>query len=158
ALAGSLQSDGFVGQYATGTNRSLTIEAMTVNDDELAWVTNALDRVFPDAHRHERMVQTKDTSLDCRRTRLYGKHLRPFVERWGLLARGTEMTVPSKLFAAPLPVVAAYLKSLFQAEGYVSARERSTLVALDMISEELVRGLQSLLSRFGIFARVSYKA
>ena len=30
ALAGWLQSDGFVGQYGSGTNRSLTIEAMTV--------------------------------------------------------------------------------------------------------------------------------
>ena len=33
ALAGWLQSDGFVGQYE-GTNRSLTIEAMTVTDAE----------------------------------------------------------------------------------------------------------------------------
>ena len=54
ALAGWLQSDGFVGQYATGTNRSLTIEAMTVTDAELEWVTAALDRVFPEVHRHER--------------------------------------------------------------------------------------------------------
>ena len=37
ALAGWLQSDGFVGQYSSGTNRSLTIEAMTVTDAELAW-------------------------------------------------------------------------------------------------------------------------
>ncbi len=157
-LAGWLQSDGFVGQYETGTNRSLTIEAMTVNDDELEWVTAALNAVFPGAHRHERAVETQDTSLDCRRTRLYGEHPRPFVERWDLLTRGTEMAVPPRLFAAPLPVVAAYLKSLFQAEGYVSRRDRSTLVALDMISEELVRGVQSLLLRFGIFSRVSFKA
>src|SRR5918995_2677428 len=40
ALAGWLQSDGFVGQYQ-GTNRSLTIEAMTVTDAELRWVTEA---------------------------------------------------------------------------------------------------------------------
>src|SRR5436190_1452544 len=38
ALAGWLQSDGFVGQYSFGTNRSLTIEAMTVTSAELAWV------------------------------------------------------------------------------------------------------------------------
>src|SRR5205807_164141 len=36
ALAGWLQADGFVGQYSHGTNRSLTIEAMTVNADEHA--------------------------------------------------------------------------------------------------------------------------
>ncbi|MEU0534998.1 vitamin B12-dependent ribonucleotide reductase [Amycolatopsis tolypomycina] len=156
ALAGWLQSDGFVGQYQ-GTNRSLTIEAMTVNDAELAWVRDALDRVFPDVHRHERAVETQDETLDCRRTRLYGNVLENFVETWGLRARGTEMAVPEHLYTAPLPVVAAYLRSIFQAEGYVSARERSTLVALDMIGEDLVRGLQQLLARFGIFARVGRK-
>jgi len=157
ALAGWLQSDGFVGQYI-GTNRSLTIEAMTVTDAELAWVTRALDQVFPDVRRHERPVTTQDTSLDCRRTRLYGITLADFVEAWGLRARGTEMEIPEQLFTAPLPIVAAYLQSMFQAEGYVSARERSTLVGLDMISERLIRGIQVLLARFGIFARVGRKA
>ncbi|MEU3622074.1 ribonucleoside-diphosphate reductase, adenosylcobalamin-dependent [Amycolatopsis coloradensis] len=156
ALAGWLQSDGFVGQYE-GTNRSLTIEAMTVTDAELAWVRRALDRVFPEVHRHERKVETQDQSLDCRRTRLYGTKLEAFVSDWGLRARGRAMTVPEDLNTAPLPVVAAYLRSIFQAEGYVSERERSTLVGLDMISEELIRGIQHLLSRFGIFARVGRK-
>ncbi len=156
ALAGWLQSDGFVGRYH-GTNSSLTIEAMTVNDAELAWVRDALDSVFPGVHRKERTVETQDKTLDCRRTRLYGNVLENFVDAWGLRARGTDMEVPAHLHTAPLPVVAAYLRSIFQAEGYVSARERSTLVGLDMIGEELIRGLQHLLARFGIFARVGRK-
>lgn len=156
ALAGWMQSDGFVGQY-DGTNRSLTIEAMTVTDAELAWVTDALDVVFPDVHRHERPVVTIDESLDCRRTRLYGNVLCDYVESWGLMARGVDMVVPQRLFSAPLPVVSAYLRSVFQAEGFVSAHERSTVVEVDMISESLIRGMQSLLARFGIFARVGFK-
>ncbi|MGI8799076.1 MAG: LAGLIDADG family homing endonuclease [Pseudonocardia sp.] len=156
ALAGWLQSDGFVGQYE-GTNRSLTIEAMTVTPAELDWVTAALDTVFPRVHRHERAVATQDTTLDCRRTRLYGTVLSDFVERWSLRARGVDMVVPEHLFSAPLPVVACYLRSLFQAEGYVSHRERSTLLGMDMISEQLIRGVQALLGRFGIFARVARK-
>ena len=156
ALAGWLQSDGFVGQY-NGTNRSLTIEAMTVTDAELAWVTEALDLLFPGAHRHERHVSTRDERLDCRRTRLYGEILRDYVHRWDLLTRGTEMTVPRQLFTAPLPVVAAYLRSIFQAEGFVSARKSSTVVEVDMISEQLIRGMQQLLLRFGIYSRVGFK-
>ena len=155
-LVGWLQSDGFVGQY-DGTNRSLTIEAMTVTDAELAWVTEALDLLFPGVHRHERHVSTQDERLGCRRTRLYGEVLRDFVDRWDLLARGTEMTVPRQLFTAPLPVVAAYLKSVFQAEGFVSARKSSTVVEVDMISEQIVRGMQQLLLRFGIYSRVGFK-
>ncbi|HEX6329625.1 MAG TPA: vitamin B12-dependent ribonucleotide reductase [Jiangellaceae bacterium] len=157
ALAGWLQSDGFVGQY-TGTNKSLTIEAMTVTDAELAWITRALDEVFPEIHRHERTVETVSPDLDCRRTRLYGRDLKPFIDRWDLRTRGTEMRVPEQLFSAPLPVVAAYLRSIFQAEGYVARRARSTLVAVDMISEDLIRGIQRLLLRFGIFSRVSLKS
>jgi len=157
ALAGWMQSDGFVGQY-TGTNRSLTMEAMTVTPAERDWVLGAIDAVFPDHHRHERLVPTKDVTLDCRRNRLYGAALEPFVEKWGLRARGTAMEVPRHLFTAPLPVVAAYLRSLFQAEGYISLRERSASIGLDMISGELVKGVQSLLSRFGIFSRVRFKA
>jgi ribonucleoside-diphosphate reductase alpha chain len=156
ALAGWLQSDGFVGQH-DGTNRSLTIEAMTVTPDEHSWVTWALDAVFPDVRRHERHVVTRDESLECRRIRLYGGQLRAFVERWGLLTRGVDMTVPEELFTAPLPVVAAYLRSVFQAEGYVALRDRSALVGLDMVSERLVRGLQQLLMRFGIYSRVRRK-
>jgi ribonucleoside-diphosphate reductase alpha chain len=156
ALAGWLQSDGFVGQYE-GTNRSLTIEAMTVTDAELDWITAALDQVFPGVHRHERSVETQDQRLDCRRTRLYGEFLREFVERWDLMTRGAEMKVPETLFTAPLPVVAAYLRSVFQAEGFVSSRESSTLVEVDMISGDLIKGMQQLLARFGIFARVGFK-
>ena len=156
ALAGWLQSDGFVGQY-DGTNRSLTFEAMTVTDAELAWVTESLDLLFPSVHRHERRVRTQDDRLDCRRTRLYGEVLRDFAGRWDLLARGTEMTIPRRLLTAPLPVVAAYLKSIFQAEGFVSARKSSTVVEVDMISEQLIRGMQQLLLRFGIYSRVGFK-
>ena len=157
ALAGWLQSDGFVGEYDRGTNSSLTIEAMTVTDAELAWVCSAIDKVFPETHSHERQVVTQDKRLDRRRTRLYGEALRPFVERWGLLARGVEMEVPACLNTAPLPVVAAYLRSIFQTDGYVSPRATSTLVAVDLVGERHIRGLQQLLLRFGIFSRVSYK-
>ena len=71
ALAGWMQSDGFVGQYA-GTNRSLTMEALTVTPAEFAWVERALDAVFPDVHRKVRDFATQSKELDGKRIRLYG--------------------------------------------------------------------------------------
>jgi ribonucleoside-diphosphate reductase alpha chain len=156
ALVGWLQSDGFVGQVE-GSDRSLAIEAITVNRDEHAWVSEALDRVFPTVHRHERTQSTQVKGLECRRIRLYGDGLEPFVDRWGLRSRGADMEVPERFFTAPLPVVAAYLRSVFQTEGYVRVDGTSGLVAFDMLSEKLVRGVQQLLSRFGVFSRVSFK-
>jgi ribonucleoside-diphosphate reductase alpha chain len=131
---------------------------MTVTEAEREWVIEALDRVLPGVHRHERTVATQDRSLDCRRIRLYGRVLQPFVRKWDLMTRGTRMTVPDRLFTAPLPIVAMYLRSLFQAEGYVRVYGSSGVVALDMVSEGIVRGAQQLLSRFGIFSRVRFKA
>ncbi len=156
ALAGWLQVDGFVGRY-DGTNRSLTVEAMTVTSAEREWVESMVDVVFPSVHRHERRVATQSSKLDRRRLRLYGPELEAFVSKWELRARGMDMGVPPRLLVAPLPVVAAYLRSVFQADGYVSLKERGALVGLDMISEGTVRGVQSLLARFGIFSRVRFK-
>jgi len=156
ALAGWLQGGGFVGRYDTGTNRSLTIEAMTVTAGEHAWVSELIDVVFPGVHRHERAFATADPSLDGRRIRLDGEVLRPFVERFGLLERGGAARVAPELFTAPLPVVAAYLRGLFQADGDVSRRD-ICVIGLDLIDEELVRGAQQLLMRFGIFSRVRRK-
>ena len=157
ALAGWLQSDGFVGRYETGTNRSLTIEAMTVNAAEEQWVRAALDAVFPGAHSHTRAVETQDENLSCQRIRLYGDFMEPFIQKWDLMKRGNAMTVPPLLYNAPLPVVVAYLRSLFQAEGYVRVHDNA-VIALDMVSEGIVRGVQSLLGRLGIYARVRFKA
>ncbi|HEX3392856.1 MAG TPA: hypothetical protein VHS55_09855, partial [Solirubrobacteraceae bacterium] len=91
ALAGWLQADGFVGQYA-GTNRSLTIEFQVATDDEYDWVIQHLDIAFPHVHRKVREADTQHVRV--RRIRLYGEVLREFVESWGLLARGTDIRVP----------------------------------------------------------------
>jgi ribonucleoside-diphosphate reductase alpha chain len=156
ALAGWLQADGSVAHHG-GSDRSVTIEAVTVNADEYGWVSEALDRAFPTVQRQERTQATQVQSLTCRRIRLSGDALGPFADRWGLGASRAESEVPERLFTAPLPVVAAYLRSIFQADGYVNVDGTAGLVAFDTVSERLVRGVQRLLARFGIFSRVSFK-
>ncbi|MDQ3122971.1 MAG: ribonucleoside-diphosphate reductase, partial [Actinomycetota bacterium] len=158
ALAGWLQADGFVGQYEQGTNRSLTIEFQVANDDEYEWVIDNLELVFPDVHRHVREVPTQDSSLHCRRIRLYGEDLRGFVERWQLLLRGTALRVPELLWTASREEIAAYLRSIFQADGYVSIRRESNgnesgRVAFAVISERWVEDVQLLLNVLGIYSR-----
>ena len=158
ALAGWLQSDGYVGHSNPEAKKSLTIEFMTNGDQEYNWVLKHLDTVFPEAHSHTRDVETKDSSLDVRRIRLYGEHLRPFVEKYDLLKRGLDIRVPQAMFEASNDAAAAYLKSIFQAEGYATVHgENSGHVALAVISPDWVRDLQVLLTRFGIYSRVRQK-
>jgi len=155
ALAGWLQADGFVGQYESGTNRSLTIEFQVASDDEYQWVMENLDVALPDVHRKVREADTEHTRV--RRIRLYGEALREFVEDWELLSRRTEIRVPSRLWTASHEEIGAYLKSVFQADGYVTVqRDESSQrgrVAFAVISEKWTEDLQILLHSIGIFSR-----
>ena len=156
ALAGWLQGDGFVGQYTTGTNKSLTIEAMSVNADEHTYVDGLLDTVFAGAHSHNRSVPSADANLDVRRRRFYGKHLSDFVASYSLLERGLAMQVPQRVLTGGKNVVAAYLRALFQADGCVRIREerQSADIVFGTISPKLATGVSHLLSNLGIFNRV----
>src|SRR6202030_1446704 len=159
ALAGWLQADGFVGQYTTGTNRSLTVEFQVASDDEFHWVMDNLNIAFPNVHRKVRDADARTTRV--RRIRLYGEDLREFVERWDLLARGTEMRVPPRLYTASHDEITAYLRSLFQADGYVSVRREhgceSARVGFGVIGERWTEDVQLLLGTVGIYSRRLHK-
>src|SRR3954451_9886304 len=70
ALAGWLQADGFVGQYESGTNRSLTVDFQVATDAESEWLIRTLDVALPEVHRHLRAADPQDVRV--RRVRLYG--------------------------------------------------------------------------------------
>jgi ribonucleotide reductase alpha subunit len=158
ALAGWLQADGFVGQYS-GTNRSLTIEFQVATDEEYEWVIQHLDTALPSVHRKVREADTQHVRV--RRIRLYGEPLREFVERWNLLERGTEMCVPERLFTASHDEIVGYLRSLFQADGYVSVRHDSgnenARIGFAVIGERWTEGVQLLLNMLGIYSRRTLK-
>jgi ribonucleoside-diphosphate reductase alpha chain len=157
ALAGWLQGDGFVGQYAEGANRSLTVEFITVNEDEFSFVMERARRVFPDVHIKVRAAESANPNFDIRRIRLYGEALRPFVDKYDLLARGDELTVPAAIQTIGLPAQSAYLRALFQADGTVRLRRRrgrSADVVLSTSAPLLASGVQALLLNQGIYARI----
>jgi len=171
ALAGWLQGDGFVGQVGVGgassgppstdeeqsTNRSPTVEFMTIDKDEFNFVMDRVHRVFAGTHYHVRSVETQAPGLDIKRIRLYGEGLRPFVEKYGLLRGGEDITVPAPILTAGLQAQAAYLAALFQADGTVRLRSRSSRTAdvvLTTVSQPLALGVQALLLNLGIYARV----
>jgi ribonucleoside-diphosphate reductase alpha chain len=151
ALAGWLQSDGLVVEH----DGAVTVEAMTVNPRERAWLAAALEVALPGAIRREDTVVTRGADVDCQRLRLSGPPVGSFVDRWGLRARRSLARAPRSLFTAPLPVVAAYLRSLFQAEGDVAVRGSSVSVVVDLPGAGLARDVQHLLLRFGVFAHLS---
>ncbi len=158
ALAGWLQGDGFVGQYDHGTNRSLTMEFIAIDDDEFQHVMERVERVFPRHHVKVRAVESKDQALDIRRIRLYGEELRPFVEKYDLMRGNDELKVPAAVERSGAEAQRAYLRSLFQADGTVRLRQRATRtsdVVLTTVSQPLAAGVQTLLANQGIYSRIS---
>jgi ribonucleoside-diphosphate reductase alpha chain len=157
ALVGWLQGDGFVGTYERGTNRSLTLEFMTVNEEEFRFVMERVSRVFAGIHAHVRRVPSRNRTLDIRRIRLYGEALRPFVDRYRLLCDRAERSVPEVLAATGGAAHAAYLRALFQADGTVRLRTRASRasdVVLATTSPRLASGVQTLLLNQGIYSRL----
>ena len=159
ALVGWLQGDGFVGQYEHGTNRSLTLEFMTIDKDEYQHVLDRVQQVFEGIQYHIRWVETRTPGLDVRRIRLDGEALRPFVEKYGLLQRSAEHVVPSAIWTAGIQAQAAYLRALFQADGTVRLRRRERPlrkadIVLTTTSQPLAQGIQSLLLNLGIYSRI----
>ncbi len=159
ALAGWLQADGFVGQYSKGTNRSLTVEFQVAGDEELDWVIANLDVALPDVHRKIRDADTKETPV--KRVRLYGEGLREFVDSWELLARGTDIRVPTRLWTATHEEVCAYLRSIFQADGYVTVNREPgshrARIGFAVIGERWSEDVQLLLNTIGIYSRRTHK-
>ena len=157
ALVGWLQGDGFVGQYPEGTNRSLTIEFMTIDKNEFNFVLDRVQRVFAGMQYHVRSVETRTPALDVRRIRLYDEDLRPFVERYELLRGTADLTLPQAIRMAGRQAHAAYLSALFQADGTVRLRSRHCRTAdivLTTVSEPLAHDVQALLLNLGIYARI----
>ncbi|MCS6977382.1 MAG: hypothetical protein NZM31_10300, partial [Gemmatales bacterium] len=156
ALAGWLQADGFVGQYEYGTNRSLTIEAMTIDEHERQYVGMLVGAVFPGVHSHERRTQTVAEHLDIRRLRMYGERLRSFVSRFDLLRRGGDMEVPAVIRRGGRRAIVAYLRALFQADGCVRIRrDRGTGdIVFGTTAPRLALGVSQLLANLGIYNRI----
>ncbi|MBI4119024.1 MAG: vitamin B12-dependent ribonucleotide reductase [Parcubacteria group bacterium] len=156
ALAGWLQADGFVGQYQEGTNKSLTIEFLAVAKEEQDWIETHLDVLFPSVHRKIRVTATaKGTPIT--RIRLYGNVLRPFVEKYQLLNRREKIRVPDMLWRSSPTTIAAYLKSVFQGEGFITIRGQSVKMAVATISKDWMGDLQLLLCGLGIYSRINHK-
>ena len=68
--------------------------------------------------------------------------------------RAAAKTVPHAIYQAPTEVVATFLRGLFDADGCVHDSGHYRYVGLGSASDELLRGVQRLLTCFGIFSRI----
>jgi ribonucleoside-diphosphate reductase alpha chain len=151
ALAGWILGDGY---YDNKNQKTTMFGAITVNDDEYAFVTKLFTEIFgryttvskPSIHERYRIVKLDSKQVDS------------FVEEYELDATSFTAAVPERIFKATRAEQAVFLRSLFQADGCVRIRtdeRNSGDVTLSTISEELAHGVQMLLLNLGIYSNVS---
>ena len=81
--------------------------------------------------------------------------IRDVIEALGVSReRAPRKTVPHAIYQAPTEVVAAFLQGLFDADGCVYDGRTYRYVGLASSSDELLRGVQRLMTCVGIFSRI----
>ena len=87
--------------------------------------------------------------------RLARRAFKQFIEALGVKSvKGPGKSVPWSIEQAPAEMVAAFLRGLYDADGCVVTRAQGRYVGLGSSSPELLRGVQTLLSTFGIMSHV----
>jgi ribonucleoside-diphosphate reductase alpha chain len=154
ALAGWIVGDGYYGKYNANQKTTL-FGAITVNDDEYAYVTDLFMKIFGD---YKTAVNMK-VGAHYRTVKLDSKRVDEFVADYELAATSYTVRVPERIFKGSDREKAAFLRSLFQADGCVRVRDdngrNSGDVVLSTISEELAHGVQVLLLGLGIYSNIS---
>jgi Class II vitamin B12-dependent ribonucleotide reductase/LAGLIDADG-like domain len=154
ALAGWIIGDGYYGKY--NRNKKTTMfGAITINEDEYAFVSGLFTSIFG---THKTVVRTNIDKL-YRVVKYDSKNADPFVEEYQLAQTSFTAFVPDAIMKGSIIEKAAFLRSLFQADGTVRLRNEdgrnSGDIVLTTISEELAHGVQVLLLSLGIFFRES---
>ena len=146
-LAGWVQGDGFVGKYDHGTNNSLTLEVMAVNEDEREYVEATSDLVLAGYHYNQTTKPTPKGAVPVTRRRYYGDVLRPFIDKYQLQRRSDSLRVPKIVMRLGREAVCEYLRSLFQADGCVTSAGK---VEFGTVSRPLADDVSALLRNLGI--------
>jgi ribonucleoside-diphosphate reductase alpha chain len=103
----------------------------------------------------ERPIKVSEQANGTVQLRLARRAYKGFLEALGVRSvKGPEKSVPWSIEQAPADMVAAFLRGLFDADGCVITTTKNRYVGLGSTSPELLRGVQRLLTTFGIMSRV----
>ncbi len=104
----------------------------------------------------DRPLKVSEQANGTAQLRLARRPFKRFLEALGVRSvTGPEKRVPWSIEQAPASSVGAFLQGLFDADGTVVVNpEKGSYVALGSTSIDLLRGVQKLLSTFGVFCRI----
>jgi ribonucleoside-diphosphate reductase alpha chain len=141
-----------VGDGSTSGTSTVTIYGSTDDRTEILPAHHELLEDINDG----RPIKLSEQANGTARLRLTRRPLKKYLEALGVASvTGEHKTVPWSIEQAPPEIVAAFLRGLFDADGCaVHNPDKGSYVGLGSISVELLRGVQRLLSTFGITSRM----
>ena len=141
-----------VGDGSTSGSSTVTIYGSA---DDRSEILPAHQELLEDIN-DGRPIKLSEQANGTVRLRLTRRPLEKYLEALGVSSMtGEYKTVPWSIEQAPPDIVAAFLRGLFDADGCaVHNPAKGSYVGLGSISVELLRGVQRLLSTFGITSRM----
>ena len=120
------------------------VEILPAHEELLRWVNG------------DRPLKVSEQANGTAQLRLARRPFKRFLEALGVRpVKGPDKTVPWSVEQAPAPFAAAFLRGLFDADGCVVVnRDKGSYVGLASASPTLLRGVQTLLSTFGVTSRI----
>ncbi len=134
-------------QY-TSADEDLAIEAANLAVEIFG------DQIKPRIKRERNWYQTYLPSAE-RLTHGKRNPIARWLDRLGIFnLRSSEKRIPDQVFCQPNSLIAVFLRYLWSTDGTISHRNSSPRIFYATSSPELARGVQSLLLRLGINARI----
>jgi ribonucleoside-diphosphate reductase alpha chain len=127
--------------YGSAEDRT---EILPAHEDLLRWINV------------DRPLKVSEQSNGTAQLRISRRQFKGFLEALGVKSTtAQDKVVPWAIEQAPTDAVAAFLRGLFDADGCaVFNPEKGSYAGLSSISPALLRGVQTLLSTFGITSRI----
>jgi ribonucleoside-diphosphate reductase alpha chain len=140
-----------IGDGTTSTASTTTIYGSAEDRDEVLPIHQRLIEQINGG----RSLKVSEQANGTAQLRLSRRAFKRYVEALGVRSvTGEHKVVPWSIEQAPTEVAAAFLRGLFDADGCIVNTESQSYVGLGSISPELLRGVQRLLTTFGITSRI----
>ncbi|MCX7643327.1 MAG: DNA gyrase subunit A, partial [Armatimonadetes bacterium] len=137
---------------AEGTVREQVIEFTATQSEFSDAFQKTWEQVFPTCRLHKWLrAPASFGKQPFWQMQIVAKQVIAFLRNLGLKGKSKDRSIPPVILRSPKPVVAAFLRALFEGDGAVE-QSKGTLYRLTLTSksEQLVKQLQILLLRFGI--------
>ncbi len=137
---------------AEGTVREQVIEFTATEGEFAETFQRTWEQVFPTCRLHKFLRPPVSFGKQpFWQMQIVSKQVVTFLQHLGLKGKSKERCIPPVILRSPKPIVAAFLRALFEGDGAVE-QSSGTLYRLSLTSksEQLVKQVQILLLRFGI--------